>query len=193
MKRGVLIAIIIFAVLATDFLSLLAFQSTAFQDKLYQTEEQINTIEFLKDNEPLEVNYSENEISHLEDVKSLMTKMNYYFIGVTVLIILSLLYIYKQDKKQIYKAFLYGGIVSFAVLMAILLWIIIDFTSIFDIFHKLLFQDGTYTFGPDEILPKIFPVSFFFNISKEIFTKTVISSAIFIALGFALKKKRKKK
>jgi integral membrane protein (TIGR01906 family) len=193
MKRGVLIAIIIFAVLATDFLCLLGFQSTAFQDKLYQTEEQINTLEFLKDNEPLKVNYSKVEISHLEDVKSLMTKMNYYFIGVTILIILSLLYIYKKDKKQIYKPFLYGGIVSFAALMAMLLWILIDFTSIFDIFHRVLFQDGTYIFDSTAILPKIFPVSFFFNISKEIFTKTVISSVIFIALGFALKKKRKKK
>ncbi len=190
MKKLTLILIIIFSLLAIDLPVMLAYQSS-LSTLHFSNPEQTNTLRFLENKEPLLVDYTEDEISHLEDVKKLMSFANFYFIFLLVVEILILIIIFQTEKKEFYKTFLYGGIVSTSILLLTVLWALADFSSLFNLFHQSFFQAGTWVFDSSLKLVNLFPVSFFFKITKEIFIKALIFSIIFIILGLYLKKKRK--
>ena len=121
MKRITLILIIIFCVLAVDMPFMLAYE-TSLLSLEFDDEEQINTLNYLKGKEDLRVEYSAEEVSHLEDVKKLMQWADFYFIFLWVAGIIILILIYNLERKEFYKAFLYGGIVSLSVLFLTLLF-----------------------------------------------------------------------
>jgi len=133
--------------------------------------------------------YTEDEISHLEDVKKLMHFANNYFVFILVIEIFLLVVIYQIDRKQFYKPFLYGGIISTAVLLLTLFWALMDFSSLFNLFHQIFFPQGNWQFPETGKLVNLFTASFFYQITKEIFIKSLMSSIIFIGLGLYLKKK----
>lgn len=188
MKKNILILIIIFSIFAIDLPFMLAYQSTLVTLN-FNNPEQANTLNFLQNKEPLLVDYTEDEISHLNDVKRLMRMASHYFVFVLVIEIFLLIAIYQIDKKQFYKPFLYGGMVSTAVLLLTLLWALVDFSSLFNLFHQIFFPMGNWIFPSTGKLVNLFPASFFFQITKEIFIKSLMSSIIFIGLGLYLKKK----
>lgn len=191
MKRQILILIIIFSIFAIDFPVMIAYQ-TSLLSLEFQNTEQTNTFNYLTNQETLQVDFTSAEISHLEDVKKLMRTMGYYFIFLLVIEIFIIIMVYQTDKKQIYKPFLYGGLTSTAVLLLTLLWTVIDFNSVFNLFHRAFFQAGTWIFSPDSKLIQLFPVNFFFNTAKEIFIKALVLSLGLVGLGIYLKKKIKK-
>ena len=167
MKKTTLILIIIFSILAIDLPFMLAYESS-LATLQFNNPEQINTIRFLKNREPLLVEYTENEISHLNDVKKIMHFADYYFIFLLVIEIVLLIAIYQLEKKQFYKPFLYGGIVSTSILVITLLWALIDFSSLFTFFHNAFFPQGNWMFPAGSKLTTLFPADFFLKITKEI-------------------------
>lgn len=188
MKKNLLILIIIFSILAIDLPFMLAYESSLVT--LHFTDaEQTNTLNYLQNKEPLLVDYTEEEISHLEDVKRLMHFANNYFVFVLVIEIFLLVIIYQIDKKQFYKPFLYGGIISTAVLLLTLFWALLDFSSLFNLFHQIFFPQGNWQFPDTGKLVNLFTASFFYQITKEIFIKSLMSSIIFIGLGLYLREK----
>ena len=188
MKKNILILIILFSILAIDLPLMLAYESSLVTLHLADSE-QTNTINYLQNKEPLSVDYTKDETSHLNDVQKLMHFANNYFIFVLVIEIFLLIAIYQIDKKQFYKPFLYGGIVSTAVLLLILLLTLIDFSSLFTLFHQIFFPQGNWMFPETGKLVNLFPAAFFYQITKEIFIKSLMSSIIFIGLGLYLREK----
>jgi hypothetical protein len=114
-----------------------------------------------------------------------------HFIFLLVVEIFILIIIYQKARKEFYKPFLYGGIVSSAVLLFTLLWALADFGSLFTFFHQIFFPMGNWQFAATGKLVNLFPFEFFYGLTKEIFIKSLIFSIIFIAVGLFLRKKRK--
>ena len=191
MKRQTLILIIIFSILAIDLPIMLAYQ-TSLLTLEFQNQEQTNTFNYLTNQEDLQVDFTLEEVSHLKDVKELMRSLGYYFVFLLVVEIFIIVMIYQTDKKQLYKPFLYGGITSTSVLLLTLLWTVIDFNSIFTLFHQIFFQAGTWIFSQNNKIIQLFPIDFFFNTAKNIFIKSLAFSLGLIGLGLYLKKKIKK-
>lgn len=134
--------------------------------------------------------YSENEISHMQDVKSLIkTFFIIYYLSIIFLIIIyfSVYYFYKDELNLfLLKSLFFSGILS---LLLIALFFTMSFTSLFENFHKLFFT-GNYTFSYESNLIKMFSESFFTMFAKTIFLISGIKAIILSTIGvYGLNKK----
>jgi len=91
---------IIFSISLLLFLLLFSYKTTLFFTDL--TEEQDNTIQYLQNKEELQLNYTSEELSHLQDVKKVMRKADYVFYVLLLLATISLTH-HKKNKEQLQK------------------------------------------------------------------------------------------
>lgn len=187
MKRITLILIIIFSILAVDWPVMLAYESTVFSLSV-SGDEQVNTLEYLFDDGDLLVDYTAAEVSHLADVKKVLEWADYYFIFLLAVEVFLLVMIYCLERKELWKAFFYGGIVSSCVLVLILLWSLIDFNSLFTLFHLVFFPQGNWMFAEGSKLITLFDYNFFFSLAAGIFVKAIIFSVLMVLVGLGIKK-----
>jgi len=191
MKRLTFSLILIFSILAVSLPVMLAYKS-ALSDIPVSSYEQVNTLDYVFGKEILKVDYTANEISHLQDVQKLISYARYYFIFLLVAEIFLLIAIYQTDRKEFYRPFLYGGLASFVFIFLVLSFMLTDFGSVFTLFHQIFFPQGNWQFASGSLLTGLFTESFFYKIAMEIFVKSIIFSIIFIVLGFFLRKKTAK-
>jgi len=152
------------------------------------TDNQQNAINFLDNKEDLISDYTNNEKSHMQDVKKLIQKINYFFY-LLLLIITLILTSYKRNKVQIIKLLKFGGITAFISLLIILLFILFSFNKSFIIFHEIFFSQGNWQFPFNSLLIQTFPLTFFITISKKIFLTSLIASLIIIFVSILIKRK----
>ncbi|MCK4589422.1 MAG: DUF1461 domain-containing protein [Nanoarchaeota archaeon] len=190
MKKLTLILIIIFSILAIDLPVMLAYESSVFSLSVSDSE-QINTLDYVFGRSELTVDYSPEEVSHLEDVQRVIGWADYYFIFLLVVEIFLLVMIYRIEKKEFWKAFFYGGIVSSGVLLLTVFWALIDFNSLFTVFHQIFFPMGNWQFAADSKLVNLFSFEFFYGLVKGIFVKALIFSVLLVLVGLGLRKKFK--
>jgi integral membrane protein (TIGR01906 family) len=105
--------------------------------------------------------YTERELSHMADVKQLVTGMRYALAGGAILIFILTLTIAKLDQwKSALRAILWGAWGEFVLIGGILLFIVLSFDFLFTLFHKLFFESGTWTFYTSDTLIRLFPMRF---------------------------------
>jgi integral membrane protein (TIGR01906 family) len=148
-----------------------------------------NVYSFLQNKSDLNTHFTPLEISHMQDVKTIFSIVNYIFIVslfIFIIIIVYLIYLHKY--KQIFKWLFIWSIVSLSIMLLLLISTIFDFTSTFQSFHKIFFPQWNRTFAEDSRLITLFPESFFIAISQNIFiTISAISTAI-LSIYFIIKK-----
>jgi integral membrane protein (TIGR01906 family) len=133
----------------------------------------------LKNNLPY---FTQNEISHLKDVRVLFNKIflvYYICLGLTIVAIISLI---ERNKKNYLKSLSILLIIPSAILIFLLLLLFFfgqNFLPLFDKFHTIFFPQGNFAFPPDSTLITLLPLGFF----TDFFEKLVISAAI---ISFAL-------
>jgi len=176
--------LIIFCILLPIFLILFSYKIVLFNANL--TSDQQNAINFLNDKEKLALNYTANEVSHLEDVKKVMNffEIVFYF---SLLILTLIITYFRRNKQQLRKLFYYGGIVTVAVVLIKLIVVLLSFNFAFTIFHNILFPQGNWMFPMGSVLIQTFPLQFFINMSVWIFGATLLLGIFFILLAHYLK------
>ena len=128
----------------------------------------------LKNNLPY---FTQNEISHLEDVRVLFNKifLAYYIcLGLTIISIAALI---EKNKKRFLKSISILLIIPSAILIFLLLLLYLfgqNFLPLFDKFHTIFFPQGNFAFPEDSTLITLLPLGFF----TDFFEKLVISAAI---------------
>ncbi|MBW2990244.1 DUF1461 domain-containing protein [Candidatus Woesearchaeota archaeon] len=153
-----------------------------------------NTVDYLINyltNENTEINeikeldiFLPEERAHLEDVRNAISWVKALGIGALVLLIAIIirLSILKDFKPNLRRIFFYSGISTLAVLLIIFV-LSLNFTPFFDVFHKILFPQGNYTFPSHYLLIRLFPQAFFNDFAKKMFFHTALLSLILIFLG----------
>ena len=175
---------IIFCIFLPIFLLLFSYKIVLGISNL--TENQQETINFLENKQELNLNYTTNEISHLEDVKKVISFIDYLFY-LSLIIITLITTHYKRNKKQLQKLIKYGGITTLVSIGLILLFSLFAFNSTFTIFHKIFFPQGNWLFPTNSLIIQTFPIDFFIGISVKMFILTIILGSIFISLSYYLK------
>lgn len=150
------------------------------------TAEQEHTLQFLEGKEELTLNYTAAEISHLDDVAQAMksAQIGLFLSGI---IILTLLFYFRRDKEQLLRLLKYGGISTVTFILLILVALLLNFNSLFTVFHQLFFPQGNWQFAADSVLIQTFPQDFFMNVSIFIFGLAFLLGSLFILLSFYLK------
>jgi len=176
--------LVVFCVCLPLFLILFSYKVNLFFTEL--NSEQQNVVNFLKYDEELRLNFTLDEVSHLEDVKLLMKYLDYLFyallLGLTLIITN-----FKRNTEYIRKLFLYGGISSVGGLLIVLLFVLFLWNQTFTYFHMIFFPQGNWQFAFDSVLIKTFPIDFFFTISRNMFITAGFLGSIFILLSLLFK------
>jgi len=105
--------------------------------------------------------YNQNELSHMEDVKHLVTGMRYALAGFLVVILGATIFLVAKGNKNItLKSYANGGWALFGLIGAIILFVLISFNQLFTWFHQLFFQSGNWMFYTSDTLIRLFPMRF---------------------------------
>ena len=133
--------------------------------------------------------YNENELSHMEDVKTVVTGMR-IALTVSALVLLGVIVLaVKQGwRAELLFAFGRGGWGALGLIGAILLFVALAFDQLFTWFHKLFFQDGTWMFYTSDTLIRLFPMRFW----QDAFIAVGLFSLIFGGLLILLTKPKRK-
>lgn len=118
--------------------------------------------------------FAPDELTHMEDVKEVVTISStvwYVLGGVSIAILLWFVIMWQWD--SIRKAFNAGGWITVGLLSALLVFLAVSFDQLFVYFHRLFFEDGTWTFSQSSTLIRLFPFEFW-------------RDAFLLAIGFAL-------
>ena len=136
--------------------------------------------------------FSEQEASHLSDVKQLIQKsQQLYYISITLFWI-ALVAVYLLARKSFMRFFadmmLYSGIFAAALILIFsLIYLVGGFDFIFIKFHEIFFT-GNYAFNPaTSNMKALFPDAFFRDLSLTIVFVTFLKAGLLAGAGYFLR------
>jgi integral membrane protein (TIGR01906 family) len=119
-------------------------------------------------------NYSEKEISHLNDVRNLI-HLSWLIILIQILILIF-----------VKKEFFYGGLFSLIFILLLSLTLL-SFQDSFTAFHEILFTNDNWLLPENSALIQLFPESFFQECFKQIIFIDIIFSLLSMIIGYKQK------
>lgn len=130
---------------------------------------------------------SSQDKTHLNDVKEVMKKVDYYstFLVLTLFGLFFYLHFKHKDKKDslFSKAILYSGALNL-VLLGILYLLSLNFEWFFIRFHKIFFTNNLWLMNANvDMLVNLYPEQFWINAFTKILFVALIVSVIFIGIG----------
>ncbi len=105
--------------------------------------------------------YNENELSHMADVKHVVTGMR-VALAASMLVLLAIVIIgVKQGwRDELLYAFRRGGWGVVGLIVTIMAFVAVAFDQLFTWFHELFFQQGNWQFYTSDTLIRLFPMRF---------------------------------
>lgn len=134
--------------------------------------------------------FTESELSHMLDVKEVVQGALlawYIIIGLSVAILGWFLIMAQWSSLR--QAFRTGGWVTLGLIVALLIFLLVSFDTLFDRFHRLFFADGTWLFDQSSTLIRLFPLVFW----RDAFALVLIFTLLIGILLVSLTRKRKSK
>ncbi len=126
--------------------------------------------------------FSQREEKHLKDVKKLVDigTLVYYTLVIAAIIMTAIM-VWKQDIKTILLATQIGSGIAVMIILAGALFGQ-HFENIFTFLHPYFFEGSSWLFLKGDLLITIFPLQFFYDFTKEVMLRALMSS---IFLGIA--------
>ncbi|MFH1181703.1 MAG: DUF1461 domain-containing protein [Candidatus Woesearchaeota archaeon] len=142
-----------------------------------------NIVAYVRGDSALTTVLLPDEISHLEDVKSLVSKLFILFYLAAACSAILLIYIFLQSRKDFVNALLYTSISVFAACI-ILCLLSVNFSPFFTAFHRIFFPGGNWTFPEGTKLITLFSEEFFRRFfAKLLFYMAIQSVTIVLIIG----------
>lgn len=167
------------------------------ESKTYVKELTDNMFKFFKGKEELKY-FNEAEKSHMQDVKFVISGINFIYYSSTIFFIAFFLILYflsKKDKmsfiEHLYRIIFYGSSASLIFLIIIFLWTVFSFDTLFFLMHLIFFPQGNWMFPAGSLLITLFPERFFFDMALRIFVYAIFQSGVFFIVGYWLRKQVK--
>lgn len=105
--------------------------------------------------------YNTRELRHLYDVKVVIRSSAFVFIGVSVYSGIMTYWSKKSGRlHQLKKAMSRGGWLTVLIIISILIYLILNFNSLFVAFHRIFFEGDTWLFRYSDTLIRLFPIRF---------------------------------
>ena len=121
---------------------------------------QYDDLLFGSDENDTEILMELEDIVHMKDVKDVYTMLRLMALGALIIAVSLSFYLYKKDKKELYKTFkyIYVGPALFVIFVGG--YILIDFDAAFTAFHGIFFPQGGWTLPYDSVLIRLLPTAF---------------------------------
>jgi integral membrane protein (TIGR01906 family) len=117
----------------------------------------LSSLDF-EDGQPL---FNDLEMSHMEDVKVVVTGMRIGLaVGMLVLLAATFIAAHKGSKDFTLMAYRRGAWGLIGLIAATLLFVALSFNNLFTWFHQIFFESGTWQFYTSDTLIRLFPMRF---------------------------------
>lgn len=127
--------------------------------------------------------YNTDELSHMEDVKGVVT---WALTGLSVVMLILVLITYSFVKKgrrlDMLAALRRGAWATVGLIAAILIFVALAFNQLFTWFHMLFFQSGTWMFYTSDTLIRLFPMRFWQDAFIAVGVLSLILSGLILFL-----------
>lgn len=131
--------------------------------------------------------FNDGELSHMEDVKALVSVMRYVLAGgMLILLVLTLILARWRQHHLVLNAYSRGAWGVVAIIAGIIIFIVLSFNQLFTYFHQLFFEDGTWMFHPSDTLIRLFPIRFW----QDAFIGVGVFSLIFASILIIINRKK---
>lgn len=105
--------------------------------------------------------FTPDELSHMEDVKDVVSLTSViWYVAIGLVIAILLWFVIMREWNSIRFGLNAGGWVTIGLLGALLVFLVVSFDKLFDYFHRLFFKDGTWLFSESSTLIRLFPFEF---------------------------------
>jgi len=128
--------------------------------------------------------FNASELHHMEDVK-VVTQWAFTILTVGGIISLGLIVVLwrNRDYRQTIRAGIASGaILTITLIIAIVISVVVAWNQFFDLFHMLLFENGTWQFLYSDTLIRLFPEKFWFDAALTIGILTTLFSLMLLAI-----------
>ncbi len=161
------------------FLLLLSY-NIVFLSSSY-TQEQQEWFSFFDGNE-IPTGYTDDEISHMIDVKYVMRSIDVAF-GMLIILLLGIGGFVWNSKQMIAQLLRIGGLATLFSLCVFGLFAYFSYDFVFTLFHDVFFPQGNWLFPTDSRLIQTFPLSFFVNMTTKIISLSLLLSIIIMYIS----------
>ncbi len=134
--------------------------------------------------------FTESELSHMLDVKEVVQGALlawYIIIGLSVAILGWFLIMAQWSSLR--QAFQAGGWVILGLILALLIFLLVSFDTLFDRFHRLFFADGTWLFDQSSTLIRLFPLVFWRDAFALVLLFTLLAGILLVLITHKRKRK----
>ncbi len=153
------------------------YESLSENNPGFNKEQSINIINYFKSSEQLKKEiYTEKEILHLNDVKTLINNIIFFLYFLIILFFLLITKYFKELNKILMISFLF-------VLFLSTILVILNFSSLFYNFHLIFFKNNLWLLDKEAALIKLFPEIFFKNFFSSILLRSFILSLILAVIS----------
>jgi integral membrane protein (TIGR01906 family) len=134
--------------------------------------------------------YNNKELVHLEDVRKITDIFRVaQVISVILLIITGLLLFFKGSISQLITGLRNGAIISLGFTGVLVAWALVDFDSLFYLFHILSFNNDLWILDPSkDYLIMMFPQGFFNDAAMFIVGSIILESILLLVAALVMGK-----
>ncbi len=105
--------------------------------------------------------FNERELSHMQDVKGVITVMRIALAVLSVVfLILTIIAVMNGWKSALIKGCARGSWIIVGLIVSIIVFLVFNFDVLFAGFHQLFFESGTWKFYTSDTLIRLFPMRF---------------------------------
>lgn len=134
--------------------------------------------------------FLERELDHMVDVKQVIKISLAVWYGLLgFLFATTIWFLVIGGKNYLNQALNWGSWITIGLIVAILLMVIISFNQLFEWFHKLFFEDGTWLFYHDDTLIRLFPLEFWRDAFVIVSVLTILFASVILVFSFICKKR----
>lgn len=127
--------------------------------------------------------FDNNELSHMLDVRKLVqTVLIFWYALSGFLLALVVWFVVMRQWSDLRMAFRWGSGLSFALLALMLIGVLGFFNRLFNAFHGLFFEQGTWTFSASSTLIRLFPLEFWRDSFGLVAILTMLVSGLILLL-----------
>lgn len=190
--KPVITAIVLFIVIFSVMFEFTSFDRTA-QKKLIErnslkenaSAENDKVLDFFKTG-VMEINMSENELSHMQDVRRLN---NYFKLFMWLMVCVLGIMIYLNPDIWSIVSKMWIPLTAFVIISGVCA---LFPSQIFSLFHKIFFPQGNYLFSESSFLISLYPEKYFFELFFVIAARTIIIAAVIFSANIFSKRMFKK-
>lgn len=128
--------------------------------------------------------YNDLELQHMADVKTVTRST--FFVGIwggaITLGVIAVLW--RSDMAHFYlqRGLLQGSLLTLVLIATIIVSAVAAWGFFFDLFHEILFEEGTWRFYFSDTLIRLFPEQFWFDAAITVGTLTTIAALVLFAV-----------